>query len=122
MRRCWQLRNPSEKNHLFVAMKPFRFVQTIAGLWDVGQGGDSGPGSKGRRPDKVAMTAADSQSVQQAPGTPAGGGHRPPGAARGPARTRRTTSEITSQDRPLAEQDISAAISGTTAMKSSVLP
>ena len=33
-----------------VLVKPFRSKQTIAGLWDIGKGGDIGPGRNGRLP------------------------------------------------------------------------
>ena len=53
-----------------VGLQPFRPIRTIAGLWDVGCGCDSGPGTNGHCPGETkTLTVDGSQPVCKATGT-----------------------------------------------------
>ena len=73
-----------------VRFKPFPSIQTIAGLWDIGNGGDSGPGRNGRRPGKThtklaRATPSALSSHRLAPLRPAAVTIRRGGATPGPS-------------------------------------
>ena len=65
----------------FVGLKSFRSAQTIAGLWDIGQEGDSGPERNGRRPGEPILfwPGSTPSSLGLVLTPPANGGQPVPG-------------------------------------------